>query len=31
MLIGPLGINFSEILTDIYTFFIDENGFENVW
>ena len=28
--IGPLGTNFSEILVEINTFFIQENAFENV-
>ena len=30
LLIGPLGTNFSEILIEIQTFFIEENTFENV-
>ena len=30
LLIGPLGINFSEILIEIYVYFIQENAFENV-
>ena len=30
LLIGPLGTNFSENEIEIYTFFIQENTFENV-
>ena len=30
LLIGPLGTNFSEILIEILTFFIQENAFESV-
>ena len=30
LLIGSLGTNFSEILIEIHTFFIQENAFENV-
>ena len=29
LLIGPMGINFSEILIEIHTFFIQGNAFEN--
>ena len=31
LLIGPLGTNVSESLIAIYTLFIQENAFENVW
>ena len=30
LLIGPLGTNFGEILSEIHTFSIQENVFENV-
>ena len=30
LLIGPLGTNFNEILTEIHSFFVQENAFENI-